>query len=49
MEKSLSSVREMILVEDWEEEEWKANQNEGQILSKLKLKYDMIYRKKEKR
>jgi len=44
----LNSVKEIILAEEWEEEEWKANQNEGQILTKLNLKYEMIYSKKEK-
>ena len=38
----------MILAEEWEEEEWKADQNEGHILIKLNLKYEMIYSRKEK-
>lgn len=42
----VSSVREMILAEEWDAEEWKADQNEEQILVKLNLKYEMVYTKK---
>ena len=45
----INFVKETILAEEWKEEEWKADQNEGQILIKLNLKYEMIYFRKEKR
>ena len=42
----VSSVREMILAEKWEEDDWKADQNEEQILMKLNLNYEMVHTKK---
>eukprot|EP00253_Pinus_taeda_P006223 PITA_06223 len=45
----LRAVKETILAEDWNEEEWKTNQEEGQILEKLNMKYEMVYPRKESR
>lgn len=41
------SSKQTILAEDWDEEEWKENQEEGQILTKLNMKYDMLYLRKK--
>eukprot|EP00253_Pinus_taeda_P031603 PITA_31603 len=45
----LRAVKETILAEDWNEEEWKKNQEEGQILVNLNMKYEMVYPRKEMR
>jgi len=36
------------LAEAWEEKDWKTNQEEGKIVSKLNMGFDMIYPIKEK-
>jgi len=41
------SIRETVLAEVWEEEDWKANPEEGRILKKLNMEFDMIYPRKE--
>eukprot|EP00253_Pinus_taeda_P025949 PITA_25949 len=43
----LRAVQETILSEDWSEEGWKTNQEEGQILVNLNMKYEMVYPIKE--
>lgn len=39
-------MRETILVEEWDAEDWKANQTEAVILNLLNLNYEMVYHKK---
>jgi len=41
-------VREMILAEEWEADDWKTEQNEEQIIVRINLKYDMVHTKKVK-
>eukprot|EP00253_Pinus_taeda_P019943 PITA_19943 len=43
-----NSIRETVLAETWEEEDWKANPEEGRILAKLNMEFDMMYPRKEK-
>jgi len=44
----VSLVRETILAKEWEADEWKAEQNDEQILVRLNLKYEMVHTKKVK-
>lgn len=39
-------TRETILVEKWDADDWKADQNEEQIIKKLNLNYEMVHTKK---
>lgn len=41
------SIREMVMAETWEEEDWRANTEEGRILEKLNMEYGMVYPLKE--
>jgi len=43
------SIKETILSETWEEEDWKLNQEEWRIISKLNMEYSMVYLRAEKR
>jgi len=45
----VSLMRETILVEKWDVEDWKANQTEEMILNSLNLKYEMVYHKQGSR
>jgi len=47
-EKIQKAIRETILAENWEEEEWKTNPEERRILAKLNIEYKMIYPRKER-
>lgn len=41
-------IREIVLAETLEEEDWRANYEEGRILAKLNIEYGMMYPLKEK-
>eukprot|EP00253_Pinus_taeda_P011292 PITA_11292 len=43
--RAVSLMRETILVEKWDVEDWKANHTEEMILNSLNLKYEMVYHK----
>eukprot|EP00253_Pinus_taeda_P018598 PITA_18598 len=43
------AIKEIVLSDTWEEEDWKMDQAEGRIASKLNLEFRMIYPRKEKR
>lgn len=47
-EKIQRAIRETILAENWEEEEWNANPKEKRILARLNIEYNMIYPRKER-
>lgn len=42
------TIRETILAETWEEEEWNTTQEEKRILDRLNIEFNMIYPRKEK-
>eukprot|EP00253_Pinus_taeda_P030826 PITA_30826 len=42
------AIRETVLSENWDEEDWKMDQCEGRIASLLDLEYNLIYPRKER-
>lgn len=44
-----NAIRETVLAETWEEDDWKANPEEERILMKLNMNYGMMYPKKRKK
>jgi len=47
--RAVNLMRETILVEEWDAEDWKANQTEEVILNLLNLNYEMVHHKKNNR
>lgn len=35
-------IKEIVISETWEEEDWRMNQEEGGIVSNLKMEFSMI-------
>lgn len=48
-DRAVKIMRETILTENWDEEDWKANQVEEGILNKLNLRFEMIHHKENPR
>lgn len=48
-EEICKSMKEIVLSEAWEEDDWKMNQEERRIVSKLNMDFVMIYPRKENR
>eukprot|EP00253_Pinus_taeda_P002612 PITA_02612 len=46
-EEMCKSIKETVLSETWQEEDWRMNQEEGGIASKLNMEFSMIYPRKE--
>jgi hypothetical protein len=42
------AIRETVLSEKWDEEDWKMDQREGRIASQLNLEFKLIYPRKER-
>lgn len=42
-------IKETVLSENWDEEDWKMDQTEGRIASMMNLEFSMIYPRKEKK
>eukprot|EP00253_Pinus_taeda_P034939 PITA_34939 len=43
--KTIQILRETILADKWDGEDWKANPTEEEILNRLKLKFEMVFHK----
>jgi len=48
-EEVCKSIKETVLSETWEEEDWRMNQEEGGIISNLNMEFSMIYPRKKNR
>eukprot|EP00253_Pinus_taeda_P010995 PITA_10995 len=48
-EEVCKAIKETILSETWEEEDWKMSQEEGRIVAKLNMEFSMIYPRKDKK